>query len=72
LFNENTVREFANLWTTDLSRYALVRLGEEVTIVERVARQALVIEDDAVRKEVVQRMIAAGAIVTDRLPWTPG
>ncbi len=72
--NKDKLSQFRNLWTTDATRYALVRVGGEATDQPRLVifnletRMALTIENDEVCQEVKRRMQHAGVPILDRLP----
>lgn len=72
--NSERLSLFRNLWTTEASKYALVRVGggaEDLSrciILNTQTRMALVIEDEEVCREVKRRMKGAGVPILNQLP----
>lgn len=63
-------KDFEHIWTTECSNYVLVRLPadpeDRYAILEKETHLSVIIEDDGVYHEVVQKMIDAGVrIVSD-------
>lgn len=72
--NKDKLIEFKNLWTSDVTKYVLLRTGhgpdgqQRFMIFNMETRMALVIEDEEVSREVKRRMHQAGVPVVDRAP----
>jgi hypothetical protein len=67
------ISEFEDMWTTDKQHYVLVNVSRrpnspEYMIVDIRNQGGVIIEDDDVFEEVIQRMLQAGVPVRDELP----
>ncbi|QDV28207.1 hypothetical protein Spb1_00700 [Planctopirus ephydatiae] len=67
---------FAQLWTTEADHYVLVRVSTSddpgrYSIFNKKFRQGMLIEDDELYMQIVEKMIKAGVSIVDEIPDTP-
>jgi len=63
-----TYDEWAHLWE-EPEKYILVRIGEDITIIDRATKHAIIMEDDATYAAVINKMIEAGVEIANRWPF---
>ncbi len=63
-----SLNEYAYLWTGQAREWVLYETGHGTLPIHRATRTGLIIEDDAVAREVKKRMVDAGVPIVYELP----
>ena len=61
------INEFKNMWTIDKEKYVLIKIENDYGIYNKVDKTGVIIEDDEIEKQVIDKMIKNGNLIVENL-----
>lgn len=61
------INEFKNMWTIDKEKYVLIKIENDYGIYNKVDKTGVIIEDDEMEKQVIDKMIKNGNLIVENL-----